>query len=189
MRKEIMIGVCFCVAGILCSCFFGYEYFTTYGFLNTYHLQSFANMKPDTQTLLWNIIWERGKLFLFICLAAATPLKKILPLLLRCGICFTVGIYLAACVLSMGAWGIVFFLGSCLPHGLFYLAALILIPCVDSHPFYHRKRMGLRKAGWYAGIIFLILTGCILEAVVGVPLLRWIICIIFNIFRRNVLPG
>lgn len=32
MKKELAIGICFGLAGILCTCLFGYEYFTTYGF-------------------------------------------------------------------------------------------------------------------------------------------------------------
>ena len=42
MKKELAIGICFGLAGILCTCLFGYEYFTTYGFLNAYHMKAFA---------------------------------------------------------------------------------------------------------------------------------------------------
>lgn len=59
MKKEITIGICFAVAGILCACFFGNEYFTTYGFLNEYHMRSFADSEMDTMSLLGNILWER----------------------------------------------------------------------------------------------------------------------------------
>ena len=70
MRKELAIGICFCIAGMLTVCFFGYTYFTTYGFLNAYHMQAFAGAKLEVPALLGNIIWERGKLFLLICLVA-----------------------------------------------------------------------------------------------------------------------
>lgn len=173
MRKEIAIGICFCLAGLLCACFFGYEYFTTYGFLNQYHMQSFANAKLDTQALMGNIIWERGKFFLLICIAAATPAKKIIPLVLRCGICFTAGIFLAACMLNMGVGGFVFFVVSLLPHGPFYFLALVLILWVDGHKFYNRKNPVLRRVAVYSGTIAAILAGCILESTLGVDLLRW----------------
>ena len=42
MKKELAIGICVGLAGILCTCLFGYEYFTTYGFLNAYHMKVFA---------------------------------------------------------------------------------------------------------------------------------------------------
>lgn len=173
MKKEIIIGIVFCVAGILCACFFGYEYFSTYGFLNEYHMQSFADAELNIPFLLGNIIWERGKFFLLVFLLACTPAKKITPLILRCAICFTAGIFLAACVLNMGVAGILFFLVSWLPHGLLYLLALILIFHVDSHRFYNRKNPSLKKIALYASIIVIVLVGCSLEAVLGTRLLRW----------------
>ena len=52
MKKEITIGICFVMAGILSVCFFGYKYFTTYGFLNEYHMRSFADSDTELMTLL-----------------------------------------------------------------------------------------------------------------------------------------
>ena len=118
MKKEITIGICFVMAGILSVCFFGYEYFTTYGFLNEYHMRSFADSDTELMTLLGNILWERGKLFVFLWILSYTPARKVIPLVLRCLICFTGGIFLAACMLNMGIAGFMFFLVSWLPHGL-----------------------------------------------------------------------
>ena len=109
MKKEITIGICFVMAGILCACFFGYEYFTTYGFLNEYHMRSFADTDTELMTLLGNILWERGKLFVFLWILSYTPAHKVIPLVLRCLICFTGGIFLAACMLNMGIAGFMFF--------------------------------------------------------------------------------
>ena len=61
MKKELAIGICFGLAGILCTCLFGYEYFTTYGFLNAYHMKAFAASDTGYLPLLANILWERGK--------------------------------------------------------------------------------------------------------------------------------
>ena len=145
MRKELAIGICFCIAGMLTVCFFGYTYFTTYGFLNAYHMQAFAGAKLEVPALLGNIIWERGKLFLLICLVAYTPLKKVAPLVLRCGICFTAGVFLAASMLNMGFRGVVFFVVSLFPHCLFYLMVLLLIFGVDTHSFYNRKNPVVKR--------------------------------------------
>ena len=124
MKKELAIGICFGLAGILCTCLFGYEYFTTYGFLNAYHMKAFAASDTGYLPLLANILWERGKVFVIIAILSLTALKAILPLLLRCLIYFTGGVFFAACVMNMGILGIVFFLVSWLPHGILYLAAL-----------------------------------------------------------------
>jgi len=180
MKKEIIVGSCFFVAGILCACFFGYEYFSTYGFLNEYHMQSFANAELNIPVLLGNIIWERGKFFLIIFLVACTPGKKIAPLILRCGICFTSGIFLAACTLNMGVGGILFFVVSWFPHGILYLLALIVIFCVDPHRFYNRRNPVLKKIALYASIVVMILLGCCVETVIGTRLLRWSIRLIIK---------
>ena len=159
MKKEL----CFGLAGILCTCLFGYEYFTTYGFLNAYHMKAFAASDTGYLPLLANILWERGKVFVIITILSLTALKAILPLLLRCLIYFTGGVFFAACVMNMGILGIVFFLVSWLPHGILYLAALALL-----NPW-------LLRLAWGMGVAVLVLLGCVLEASVGIRLLRFVV--------------
>ena len=78
MKKELAIGICFGLAGILCTCLFGYEYFTTYGFLNAYHMKAFAASDTGYLPLLANILWERGKVFVIIAILSLTALKAII---------------------------------------------------------------------------------------------------------------
>lgn len=181
MRKELAVGICFCAAGILCACLFGSEYFAVHGFLNEYHLESFAVGEQDVQLLLWNILWERSKFFILVALAAATSIRKILPLLMRCLICFTVGIYLSACVMNLGGWGLLFFLASLIPHSIFYLAALILLIRREEPYRYQPSRAVIRKVMYVAGVIGLILIGCFLESFLGTKILKWTICTICRI--------
>ena len=162
MKKELAIGICFGLAGILCTCLFGYEYFTTYGFLNAYHMKAFAASDTGYLPLLANILWERGKVFVIIAILSLTALKAILPLLLRCLIYFTGGVFFAACVMNMGILGIVFFLVSWLPHGILYLAALALLLLVEPHRFYNRKNPWLLRLAWGMGVAVLVLLGCCL---------------------------
>ena len=58
MKKELAIGICFGLAGILCTCLFGYEYFTTYGFLNAYHMKAFA---ASGICRFWQIFYGKGE--------------------------------------------------------------------------------------------------------------------------------
>ena len=160
MKKELAIGICFGLAGILCTCLFGYEYFTTYGFLNAYHMKAFAASDTGYLPLLANILWERGKVFVIIAILSLTALKAILPLLLRCLIYFTGGVFFAACVMNMGILGIVFFLVSWLPHGILYLAALALLLLVEPRRFYNRKNPWLLRLAWGMGVAVLVLLGC-----------------------------
>lgn len=178
MRKEIAVGICFWLAGMLCAYLFAGEYFAAYGFLNEYHLKSFAEGGQDLPLILWNILWERGKFFVLVGLLAATSLRKLLPLLMQCLICFTGGIYLCACFMNLGVRGLLFFLISLFPQGILYLLALLLM--LRSEPAYHRYRQKnafLRRLLYAAGVILLILGGCLLEAFLGTRLLRWVICI------------
>lgn len=175
MKKELAIGICFGLAGILCTCLFGYEYFTTYGFLNAYHMKAFAASDTGYLPLLANILWERGKVFVIIAILSLTALKAILPLLLRCLIYFTGGVFFSACVMNMGILGIVFFLVSWLPHGILYLAALALLLLVEPHRFYNRKNPWLLRLAWGMGVAVLVLLGCVLEASVGIRLLRFVV--------------
>ena len=104
--------------------------------------------------------------------------EKVAPLVLRCGICFTAGVFLAASMLNMGIRGIVFFTMSLFPHCLFYLMVLLLIFGVDTHSFYNRKNPVVKRVIYYGvvGIVFLL--GCISEVMISVPLLQKVIRLI-----------
>ena len=80
-----------------------------------------------------------------------------------------------ACVMNMGILGIVFFLVSWLPHGILYLAALALLLLVEPHRFYNRKNPWLLRLAWGMGVAVLVLLGCVLEASVGIRLLRFVV--------------
>ncbi len=179
MKKEITIGICFVMAGILCACFFGYEYFTTYGFLNEYHMRSFADSDTERMTLLGNILWERGKLFVFLWILSYTPARKVIPLVLRCLICFTGGIFLAACMLNMGVMGLLFFLCSWMPHGLIYLIVLYLMLRSDRHRYYSHSHPVGKRVATMLGIVIVFVFGCVVEATVGVWLMQKVILLIY----------
>ena len=179
MKKEITIGICFAVAGILCACFFGNEYFTTYGFLNEYHMRSFADSEMDTMSLLGNILWERGKLFVFLWILSYTPVRKVIPLILKCGICFTGGVFLAACMLNMGMAGAVFFVLSWVPHGIVYLLVLYLLLRSDRHRYYQHNNPIAKRLMATIGLMILFVFGCVLEATVGLWLMRSIILLVY----------
>ena len=100
MKKELAIGICFGLAGILCTCLFGYEYFTTYGFLNAYHMKAFAASDTGYLPLLANILWERGKVFVIIAILSLTALKAILPLLLELFFFWYRGCHMEFCILQ-----------------------------------------------------------------------------------------
>lgn len=107
MKKELAIGICFGLAGILCTCLFGYEYFTTYGFLNAYHMKAFAASDTGYLPLLANILWERGKVFVIIAILSLTAKSNSAIIIALPDLFYRRGIF-AACVMNMGILGIVF---------------------------------------------------------------------------------
>lgn len=172
MKKEIAVGICFLIAGILCAYFFGHEYFSTYGFLNEYHIQSYANTHMDTRILLGNILWERGKLFVFLWVLSYMPIRKVILLILQCCICFTAGVFLAACMINMGIGGLVFFVVSWIPHGIIYLIMLYLMLRSDRHRYYRHSEPIPRRIAGAVGMITMFVFGCVSEATAGVWLMQ-----------------
>ena len=172
MRKEITIGACFVMAGVLCACLFGYEYFSTYGFLNEYHMRSFVEAKLDFPTLLGNIIWERGKLMFLIWVLAYTPARRIAPLLLRCLLFFTAGVFAGACMVNMGIYGLLVFVLSWVPHGIIYLIVIVLILQRDMHLGYGANNTVAKKIFFALSVLSVLLLGCFAEATAGTWILQ-----------------
>ena len=56
-----------------------------------------------------------------------------------------------------------------------YLAALALLLLVEPHRFYNRKNPWLLRLAWGMGVAVLVLLGCVLEASVGIRLLRFVV--------------
>ena len=157
MKKELAAAVAFWIAGVLMACLFGYDYFKEYGFLNAERLQAFANAEPDVPKLFAAILWERGKLFFVLLLMASSPLKKLMPLLIRLVLCFAGGLFLSACMISMNGSGALFFLLSLFPHGIFYLISLILLCKIDDWRISAAKNAALKLLVFYLLIALLFL--------------------------------
>jgi energy-coupling factor transporter transmembrane protein EcfT len=74
--------------------------------------------------------------------------------------------------------GLLFFVAAFLPHGPVYLAALILIFCIDYGSFAGGNKRRWKRIALQLGIILLILLGCILEAAVGSSVLGRVISLV-----------
>jgi hypothetical protein len=171
MKRTCILCLILLLAGILTAQLFGAEFLGTYGFLNDYYLKAFARSNPDKLDLFWNILWERGKLFLFFALLAATPLRRWLrPLLLGLFFYFT-GFYGAACLICQQLLGLGIFVLSLLPHGAFYAAAACFFLRLEPPGMYCGKKYIFSYILAIAIVMLLFLIGCILETAVSSPLL------------------
>lgn len=181
MRKEFVIGICFVAAGVICASLFGYPYFSTYGFLNEYHVQAFAKAKIDLPTLLANIVWKRGKLFLLIWMAGYTPLRRLVPRILKCALFFAAGMFAGACMINMGLFGFLVFFGSWIPHGIFYLFAVLFMFYRDAPGTYGSESGTGRKIVYLVSVFSLFVLGCVTEATAG----TWILQKLFWLYSNS----
>lgn len=172
MKKFVWIGLLFLLAGILVAELIGNEFLTTYGFLNEYHLKSFANAALEELDVLWNTIWERGKVMLLLVLLCATPFRRSFP---KVGIAlagFVAGAFGAACVAQLGVWGILLTLAALLPHGILYGIDIVLL--YGLHPAYNfeGKRKNARFFLQILLIIMIFFAACLMETLLGTRLLQ-----------------
>lgn len=156
----------------MCACLFGYDYFTTYGFINEYHASSFAEAELEFSVLFGSVLWERAKFFFLLVILMYAPFKKIVPLIFRCLFVFVMGIYMGACMIGLGVFGLVVAIATWIPHGFFYLGAILLIFHKENWYRYSGKNVRLRNWMIRVGIILLILVGCMCEVKLGCIILQ-----------------
>lgn len=179
MKRDIWIGLLFLLGGILCAQLLGSEFFGNYGYLNEYQLQSFAYSKMDKMDLFWNVLWDRGKLFLVFVLICATSMRKLLPIVGKSLLGFLIGIFGTVCVMHLGAYGILFLLATLFPHWILYLAVLIMIYRFRPMYSHEGKRKNTRFFLQILLIWMLFLAGCVSETLIGTQLLQLLLKIVY----------
>jgi hypothetical protein len=172
MKRKCILCLVLLLAGIFSAQLFGAEFLGTYGFLNEYYLKAFARANPDKLDLFWNILWERGKLFLVFALLAATPLRRWLRPFFLGIFSYLTGFYGAACLICQQLLGIGIFTLSLLPHGLLYAGALWFFLRLEPPALYCGKKYIFTYILAIVIVILLFLIGCILETAVSSPLLQ-----------------
>lgn len=180
MKKRIWIWLLFFLAGVLLAELLGKEFFTTYGFLSEYHLKNYASAKLELPDLFWNVLWERGKLFLLIALICATPARKLLPPVGKGIACFVLGLFAAADIILLGGWGILLFVCALLPHGIFYLGSILLIYGMKPSYACDGKRKNARFFLQILLIWTLFAAGCLLETTAGTWLQQNLLKLIYK---------
>ena len=181
MRRQVLfLLVCF-LAGVFSAQLFGTEFLVTYGFLNRHHIAAFVHADVPYLQVFWNVLWDRGKLFFFLAVLGMTPFQAVLPKLVKVVLAYTVGLFFWACLMNMGAYGILVCMGSVVPQILPYGAALVLLFGLEGQPRYvgpgYTKSSLLRipvirYASAVAAIVLLIVMGAVLESSAGRLLLK-----------------
>lgn len=173
MKKTFILFLILFLAGVLSAQLFGSEFLATYGFLNEYHLQSFAVARIEKVDLLWNVLWERGKLFLLLTVLLFTPTRRAVPAITGGLLSATAGLYGAACVMLFGIRGVGLFFCSLFPQWIFYFLAGFFLFRLQRPVL---NNTGKEKASYIFSvflILILIVVGCIVEVTFGMGLLQW----------------
>ncbi len=137
--------------------------------------EGYANANLAFQDVFWNILYERAKLVLILILLCFTPIKERISLILICIFSFAWGFFLMSCIAELGMAGVVVGIGSVLPHGLLYGGIVVLLLLrKNSHSYYYKDKIAL-NAVIYIAIIFMFVTGCVLESLMGTHFIPWVI--------------
>lgn len=179
MKKLIWIGLLFFLSGIFVTVIIGDELLTNYGFLNEYHLKSFAHTSFPCVDLAWNTIWERGKCMLILSLVCATPIRSVIPKMLSALCGFVIGVFATVCVVQLGGWGLVFLVAALFPHGMLYVIVVALIYALRPTYQYDGKRKNSKLFLQIILIIILFLSACLIETMLGTKLLQMVLCKIY----------
>lgn len=175
MRKEFLVNIILFLGGIWIAQLIGKDYFATYGYLNSVHIERFVQEEMNYVDLFWNILWTRGKQFLMIWMLQMTACKRILPILLKLLFAFLLGFLLMVCCITVGPTGLLVVLATLFPHGIcYFLAVWGLFGWQQTMRF--EKRQRVKEIVIQIVIcMLLIISGGILETVVGTRMLRYIL--------------
>lgn len=147
--------------------------------MNLELFKAYAYSNVTFKEVIWNMLYERGKLMIALIILGITPLRERLPIFFLSLFSFCFGFFLMSCVSEIGFIGIVVALASVIPHGFFYVGAFVaLTGGASSRGDYQNN--GLRQAVvtyLFAGLLFI--TGCVMECVMGVHFIPWVIRLSF----------
>lgn len=132
-------------------------------FGNEYHVQNFGVVELDKMGLLCEVLWNRGKLFLMLMVFLATPVRKWIPFCTAACLSFLAGIYIKICLIQFGLKGILIFLISLLPHGIFYGMVAVLLFLMSKNRNYYRKGEMLSRILVIIIMLTLFFVGALLE--------------------------
>lgn len=141
--------------------------------------EGYANADLVYKNVFWNVLYERIKLFSFLFLLSFTPLKKYLGILLTSIFSFIWGFFIMSCIMVLGMAGVVTGIFSVLPHGLFYAVLIVLVIKHRDTYVYRQKREMVVSILNYVVMLLLLITGCVLESLIGTHFIPWVIRLSF----------
>ena len=137
--------------------------------------KGYANAELLYQNVIWNILYERLKLFVFLFLLCFTPIREKLSVIIVSLFSFIWGFYMMSCILEMGLAGVVIGIAAVLPHGLCYGALIFMILGeLDVHNYHYKGTIAINVASCVV-MFLLFITGCVMESLVSTHFIPWVI--------------
>ena len=161
MRRKISLCILLFLIGIGIASIIGNGDHAIFG--NEYHVQNFGVVQLDKMGLLCEVLCNRGNLFLMLMVFLATPVRKWVPFCTAACISFLAGVYIKICLIQFGLKGILIFLISLLPHGIFYGMVAVLLFLMSKNRNYYRKGEMLSRILVIIIMLTLFFVGALLE--------------------------
>lgn len=175
MKKILLIFAIIFVSGIIAAdiCVSGLK--NENMLINIEVFKNYAYADTIFKQVIWNMLYERGKLIVCLLVLCITPLRNHMPIIFACVFSFCFGFFMMSCVLVLGFIGVIVALSSILPHGLFYIGIfVILFRRFNMHGYRPNKGVA-QSVGTYLFMLLLYVTGCVMECVMGVHFIPWVI--------------
>lgn len=143
--------------------------------INLEMYKEYANASLVFKDVVWNILYERLKLFGFVFLLCFTPLRKRLGILLVSVFSFVWGFYIMSCILELGLAGVVIGIAAVFPQGLFYGVLIITMLRERSvHNYHYKGKIALNILSCMV-MVLLFVTGCVMEGLISTHFIPWVI--------------
>lgn len=137
--------------------------------------KGYAYSKVVFKNVVWNILYERGKLMLCLLILFLTPLRDKIPVLFLGVFSFCFGFFMMNCILALKFVGVLVAIGSVIPHGLLYMGVFGVLYRNHSGRGYRSAEKIPQKLATYLFLLLLFITGCIMECVMGIHFIPWVI--------------
>lgn len=137
--------------------------------------KNYAGSELIYRNVLWNILYERLKLFGFLLLLCFTPFRRFLNILIVSIFSFIWGFFMMSSIAELGLAGVVVGIAAVLPHGILYGALVMMLLSQKSIHSYHRGERIAVNIMTVVIMILLFLTGCVMESFVGTHFIPWVI--------------
>lgn len=137
---------------------------------------NYANSKFEFKDLFWSILFQRVEELIFLIILSLTALRKRMGFIFLCIYSYISGFFYMASIISYGFWGLVIAFLVSLTIFVFYGGILVLLfqKRNNSYSFHYKKKVA-KDLATYLLIFLFLLTGCILESILGVHVIPWII--------------